>query len=114
MLKEMIDMYLLFCLREFQGSLLNLLMEFPLKGPTIYCRVMNILVEVAELWVLLILLGCFLWSFWELDNAIYYPFVKNSYHFFHGTRNRRWWLLERFSVDFFRLLFTVDTVRTCG
>ena len=95
MLEERIDVYLLLCLREFQGFVLNLLMEFPSKSSAICRRVMNILLKVAEFWVLLVFLGCFLWSFRELDNAICYPFVKNSYHFFHGTRNRRWWLLER-------------------
>jgi hypothetical protein len=95
MLEEGIDMYVLFCLREFQGSVLNLLMEFSSKSPEICCRVMNILVEVAEFWILLVFLGCFLWSFWELDNAICYPLVKNSHHLFQGIRNRRWWLLKR-------------------
>jgi hypothetical protein len=95
MLEEMIDMYLLFYLREFQGSVLNLLMEFSSKSPTICCRVMNILVEVAEFWILLVLFSCFLWSFRELDNAICYPLVKNSHHFFQGARKRTWWLLKR-------------------
>ena len=60
MLEEGISMYLLFCLREFQGSILNLLMEFSSKSPAICCRVMNILVEVAEFWILLVLLSCLL------------------------------------------------------
>ena len=94
-LEKGVGVYLLPCLREFQGSVLNLLMEFPSKSLVICCRVMNVLVKVAEFWVLLIILGCFLWSFREFHNAIRYPFVKNSYHFFHGTRNWRWWLLER-------------------
>ena len=54
MLEKGIGVYLLLCLREFQGSVLNLLMEFPPKSPVICRRMMNILVKVAEFWVLLV------------------------------------------------------------
>ena len=94
MFEKGVGVYLLLCLTEFQGSISDLLMEFPAKGPAICCRVIDISMKAAKLQVLLILLDCYLLSFRELDYAIRYPLIKNSYHFFCGTRNRRWWFLE--------------------
>ena len=54
MLEERINVYLLPCLREFQGFVLDLLVKFSSESPAICCRMMNILVKVAEFWILLV------------------------------------------------------------
>jgi hypothetical protein len=114
MLEEEIDIYLLFCLREFQGSILNLLMEFSSKSLAICCRMMNILVEVAEFWILLVLLV----AFFETSRSLTMPSATHLLRIaiisskVQGTGGGG--SSKDLSDDFFYLLFTVDTVRTCG
>lgn len=63
---------------------------------TIYCRVMNISVVVAEFRIFLFFFGWLLWSFRELDYTICNPLFKNGNHLFHCARNWRWWLIKGF------------------